>query len=68
MPMSISEATFAENFAILHLVESLARLHLGAKAQLSPNPRLELHKSQFPQSKTLPSFIPSRYGHNMPRA
>lgn len=65
-PMSISEATFAENFAILHLVESLAGLHLGAKAQPSPNPKLELHKSQFPQSKTLLSFIPSRYGHVIP--
>ncbi|KAL6702270.1 hypothetical protein J3F84DRAFT_399691 [Trichoderma pleuroticola] len=66
MPMSISEATFAENFAILHLVESLAGLHLGVKAQPSPNPRLDLHKSQFPQSKTLQSFIPSRYGHITP--
>ncbi|KAL6829063.1 hypothetical protein J3E69DRAFT_364691 [Trichoderma sp. SZMC 28015] len=66
LPMSLSEATFADNFAILHLVESLAGLHLGVKTQPSPNPRLELHKSRLPQSKTLLSFIPSRYGHVTP--
>ncbi|KAL5092742.1 hypothetical protein Trisim1_000480 [Trichoderma cf. simile WF8] len=66
LPMSISEATFADNFAILHLVESLAGLHLGFKAQTSSNPRLGLHKSQLPQSKTLLSFIPSRYGQVTP--
>lgn len=66
LPMSLSEATFADNFAVLHLVESLAGLHLGVKDQSSPNSKLELHKSQLPQSKTLLSFIPSRYGHVTP--
>ncbi|UKZ48524.1 hypothetical protein TrVGV298_002749 [Trichoderma virens] len=66
LPMSTPEATIAENFAILHLVESLSGLHLGVNAQASSIPRLGLHKLQLPQSKTLLSFIPSRYGHVTP--
>ncbi|UKZ75064.1 hypothetical protein TrVFT333_002736 [Trichoderma virens FT-333] len=66
LPMSTLEATIAENFAILHLVESLSGLHLGVNAQASSIPRLGLHKLQLPQSKTLLSFITSRYGHVTP--
>lgn len=65
-PMSIPEATIVKNFAILHLIESLVGLHLGANAQSSPTLRLELHRPQLPHSKMLLSFIPSRYGQVSP--